>query len=457
MGMKAADRLADYVWQARFGDFPAQVIVKAKELILDSVGCALGATQTQTGKTYVKLAAALGGPAEATVIGGRAKVSHPRAAFVNSHLANLLDFDDTHDVYPPGHPGCLIIPSALAVAEVVGASGKELLTSVVLGYEVTLRLGRALGSNLWQAGHLPLTSLVGPAVAAAKLLGLDGDMVRNTLDILTLQSGLTVAAPRRRKADISSSLTLGNLKGGYGKAAEQGVLAAWEAKAGLTGNAGLLDLDLTDWFLLGLPVPGYDLLTDELGKAYWIMDMSLKPTPSCRWTHPAITAVWQALDNRAVRADEVSEVIIIGVERLQRYEWDTMLEAQFSLPCALALAMVGAEPGPGWYTTGRFKEADIRELASRVTYVRDPEAEALEIRDSRMTCAVEVVFEDGQTRSSRAESVKGAPDNPMSRDEVLAKFAANASFMTDVQIDGVIGKVEDLEEMEEVGALLGEC
>lgn len=224
--MKAADQIANYVWQARFGDLPPHVVVKTKELILDSVGCALGATQTETGQTYVKLATTLGGPAEATVIGGRAKVSHPRAAFVNSHLANLLDFDDTHDVYPPGHPGCLIIPGALAVAEAVGASGEELLTSVVLGYEVTLRLGRALGSNLWQAGHLPLTSLVGPAVAAAKLLDLDRATVRNTLDILSLQSGLTVAAPKRRKADISSSLTLGNLKGGYGKAAEQGVLAA---------------------------------------------------------------------------------------------------------------------------------------------------------------------------------------------------------------------------------------
>jgi 2-methylcitrate dehydratase PrpD len=143
--MSAGERLAEYVHESQFDGFPTVVIERAKELILDSVGCALGATQTDIGRSYINLAMDLAGKAESTVAGSGMRISALHAAYVNTQLANLLDFDDTYDVYHPGHPGCLIVQSALAMAEAIGATGEELLTSVILGYEVSLRVGHAVG------------------------------------------------------------------------------------------------------------------------------------------------------------------------------------------------------------------------------------------------------------------------------------------------------------------------
>jgi 2-methylcitrate dehydratase PrpD len=452
--MSVADQYASFVYSTQFEDLPLESIEKAKELILDSVGCALGATQTEWGKAQLRYASELGGKSEATVVGSRTRISCAQAAFLNAQLANLLDFDDTHDVYSPGHPGCLIIPAALAVGEAIGATGEDLVTAIVLAYEVTMRVGRSLGSILWNVGLPSLANPIGPAMATAKLLGLDEESVRRALDVITLESGLGVGKPTRRKWDVSEALTLGSLKGNYGKSAQQGVEAVWLAKSGLTGIMGLLDLDFTAWYLLGLPAEGYELLTQGLGEQYRILEMSLKPTPSCRWSHVPVTAAWQALKGRPVKATDVSKIVVKGVERLQRYNWETMLDAQFSIPCTLALAISGEPPGPGWYITGRFRDPDIRELASRVVFERDAEAEALEIRQGKMTGAVDITFTDGRVQSSYAGHVKGAPENPLTQAEQLAKFKANASTLADEHITEVIKTIKTLDELEDVGCLV---
>jgi 2-methylcitrate dehydratase PrpD len=268
--------------------------------------------------------------------------------------------------------------------------------------------------------------------------------VKNTFDILTAVSGLGAGVPVRRKWDIGASSVTGSVKGNRGVASVEGILAAWQAKHGFSGRTGLLDLDPRDWYLADLPVQGYEDLTKGLGETYRIMDVSFKPTPSCRWTHVPITAAWQALEDQPIKAQDISQIVIRGVERLKRYEWQTMLDAQFSIPCALALAITGAQPGPGWYTTGRFRDEDIRELASKVTYERDREAEALEIEQGKMVCEVNITLKDGQVKTAHADRIKGAPDNPMSRDEILAKFRANLSFADDVWIAKALDMVMNL-------------
>jgi 2-methylcitrate dehydratase PrpD len=451
---RAASTYAAYVHGARFDEFPQDVREKAKYLILDSVGCALGATQTQEGQANIKLSKVMQGRPESTVIGGGIQNSPWTTTFVNSQLANMLDFDDTWDVYPPGHPGCLIVPAALAVGESLHASGLEVLTAVVLGYEITMRVGRAVGSILWMTGAPSLPDQIGPAVVTNRLLGADEATVERTFGVLALDFG-----PRGRltfqKYDVPSSMDLDTLKANMGGSAELGVLAGYKAKSGLVGMSGLLDLDYTGWCMEGLLPQGYGDLTRGLGREHWILKMSFKPTPSCRWTHVPITAAWSALGNRPVRAAEIDRVIVRGVNRLERYQWERMLQAQFSNPCALALAMTGATPGPGWYTSGRFRDADIRELASKVRLERDPEAEAREINDRGMTCTVEIKFKTGEVKSARCEHVKGAPGNPMSGDELVAKFKTNASHLKPGLQQQIIETILHLETVSDIASLMG--
>jgi 2-methylcitrate dehydratase PrpD len=428
--LNAGERLAKYAEKTEFSDFCEEIIEKAKYLILDSIGCALGAVQTELGRNYIELAKHLGGNEESSVIGDANKVSCMNAANANTHLADLLDFDDTYDLYPPYHPGCTIVPSALALGETVKASGKELLTAVILGYEVSLRVGRAAGSLLWSLwpSLSTLSKLVGPATAACRLLNLDREAFKRAFDILESGSGrLELAGPKRIKHDIPKESVRGSVKSNYGLVSLRGILAARQAQKGLTGMKGLLDTGLRTWYLIGGKVDNYDELTKGLGESYRIMDMSFKPTPSCRLTHLPITAAWQALEDYPIKAEEIAEITVKGVERLKHYEWETMLDAQFSTPCALAMAISGGEPGPRWYTTGRFKDADIRELASKVKFEYDPQAEALEIKNEKLTGTMVIRLKSGKVKKAYVEQIKGAPDNPMSEDELRAKFRANAS------------------------------
>jgi len=452
--MNTSEILAKYVEEAQFHDFPKEVIAKAKYLILDSIGCALGGVQTDIGRIYIELAKDLRGEPESTVIGDGTKISSMNAANVNTQLANLLDFDDTYEFYPPGHPGCEIIQTALALGEAVRASGEELLAAVIVGYEISLRVGRAAGSFLWHLWISPLgisSRLLGPAAVACRLLKLDREATCNALRIAQAQD---IGLPLRGKHSVPEDTTVGVVKGNYGIASLQGILAARQAQKGLTGMKSLLDADRKTWYLRGGEVDNYDELTQSVGKSYRIMEVSFKPAPSCRWTHPPITAAWEALKGRPVKAEEIAQIIVKGVERLKRYEWEAMVDAQFSIPCALALAISGEEPGPRWYTTGRFRDADIRELARKVKFEHDPKAEELEIKEGKIMCTVEIIFKDGNIKKACIEHIKGTPDNLMSEEELRAKFRANAvSVIAEAQIGQAIDSIMNLEELAEVSLL----
>lgn len=448
---KPVEILAKYIKEAKFSDFPPEVVKRAKYLILDNIGCVLGATQTDVGKNYLKLAKTLGGGKEATVPGIGTRISCLNAAYVNGQLANTLDFDDTYDIFMPAHPGNGLVQTAVALAETTDATGKELLTAVILGYEVCLRVGRAGGPIDWQWPLSSSVMTIGTAAVSASLLHLDHEKICETLR----QIDPWTVPPRREKFDVPAVLTMSDIKNNAGLHAVKGILAARRAQNGLAGwRLGLLDRDFKGWYLAGGEPEGYKVLTARLGKIYRIMEVSFKPTPSCRWTHAPITALWQALDKKPIKADDVKQIIIKGVIRLDRPEWDHMLQAQFSMYCAVAMAARGVEPGPNWYVTGRFKDPDIRELAGKIKLENDPEAEELDIKEGKTKCTVKVIFKDGTVKEAVIHKVIGAPDNPMTDNELQTKFRANTkAIFNAARIDKIIDLVMNLEQLPRVSNL----
>lgn len=448
-----AARFAHFVTSARYELLPIEVADWIAALVEDNLGCLLGALALPESRPIRSVSEPPWEGAPALAVGtGRAPIN--TAVFCNSQLANLLDFDDTYDFFIPFHPGCLIVPAALAVAESVGASGREFLTAVATAYEVALRVGRSLGDTLWCV-NIPWAGFaqLGPAIAAAKLYRFDAEKIRALFSIIALDARIPALQRTLMKADIPGGAPRGSLKGNFGSMAEAAVSSAAKAKAGLNGVPGLLDWNEADWRRAGFPGAGFDEMVENLGQDYLSTQVSLKPTPSCRWTHPAITAVWDALSGRTLDASSVVRIRILGVPRLERCEWLRMVEAQFSMPCAVALAASGIEPGPKWYAEEAFRSKAISDLAGKVVQERDASAELTELREARVSCAVEIELKDGKKLHGHCKAVKGGPENPLTSSDRRAKFAANTAQLVDCGRD-VRAALQELPQSSSLGDLI---
>jgi 2-methylcitrate dehydratase PrpD len=448
--LKPIEILSKYVNTARFDDFPEDVVTMAKYLILDNIGCALGGTQTDIGRKFLRMATSWKGSPESTIIGTGTRVSCMNAVYVNTQLANVLDFDDTYDLFSPGHPGNALVQTAISMGDEVNASGREVLTAVILGYEITLRIGRSTGPIEWQNSMYLDSMTRGTTTVASRLLKLDQKETCNALHHV-----YEFTFPQhRQKFDLPASMTVEETKSNYGLDGIRGILAARLAQQGVTSAKSILDGDIKKWYLSGGELDRYDILTGGLGKTYRIMEMSFKPTPSCRLTHGPVTALWKALDHKSVKAKDIDQIEIKYVKRLDRPKWEIEMEAQFSMQCVIALAALGIEPGPGWYNTGKFKSPEVRELAAKVKLEDDPEAELLELKERKVNCTATVKFKDGTVKKATIHHIKGAPDNPMTHDELKAKFKANTiDILSEAQISKLIDTVLNMEKLEKISEL----
>lgn len=449
--MSITETIAEYIEQTKFDDFPKEVVERAKYHILDNIGCALGGYQLDISKMHIDVAKGLGSSAQSTLIGDGTRVSSVNAAYTNATLAMGLDFAD-HYPHAPSMIGSPTVQSALALGEARHISGEELLTAVIVGYEVAIRVGRATGMDRTpDVPHVQINLPFGSAAAACKVLGLNQQEIESALGIV---GGRMRGNPMRRTAPPGTQSTSHTTKSDRGYNAISGALAALQAEKGLKGKQDVLDGDAF-WQAGGADRCRFDELTMGLGEMYRIMEMEFKPWPSCRACHTAITGVLKTLEGWDVDPEEIEEIRLRTILYLIGYEWDTMMEAAFVCPCAVALAVMSGEPpGPRWYTTGRFKDPDVRAFARKIIYEFDPEPERVRRELGKWICKATITAKDGESKTARIEYAKGRPENPMTEAELKDKFRANAdSVVPEGQIEGVLRMIEDLEDLEDVSAL----
>ena len=156
-----------------------------------------------------------------------------------------------------------------------------------------------------------------------------------------------------------------------------------------------------------------------------------------------------------MEAKDIEEIVLTQAVLLPvAYEWDTMVQAQFSLPCAVAMSIAGGEPGPGWYQTGRFKDPDIRELARKVKVVEDAEASELWVKYGQLVGTAEVKTRDGKIRRAHIEYPKGEPENPLTEEELQHKFMTNAmATLGQRKAEELKQRLLHLEEVKDVSTL----
>lgn len=453
--MDAACAFAENAIAVKFEDIPAEALRATKVGILDTLGTALAGSTAAGGREVVSLVKEWSDKKEATLVGDGSKVLAIGAAMANGAMAHALDYDDTHETAHL-HAGVSTIPVAMAVAERMGGvSGKEFLTAVTLGIDAVCRMG--LANPEGPAGFI-LTAVYGffsAAITAGKLLGLREEQMVNALGIAYAQ------AAGNNQCVVDGAQTK-RFQAGF--AAKGGLLAALMAQKGITGARDSLEgrMGLYKTYHGGRYNP--DALTEELGKRFEGVNLSFKPYPCCRFGHAHVDAALALAKEYDIQPDEVEGILAfvskephimcdpLEVKRNPR----TSVDAQFSIPYAVATALVHREVKINDFTPTAIKDPAVLSLANKVTPVLDPSLGSHE----PPAAVVEVKTRRGTYRQ-RIEYAYGHPENPMSDEALAQKFRDCASYSVKPLPEGrlgslleAVGRLEEVADMEEVFRLL---
>jgi len=412
---------------------------EAERAFVDTIGVALAATDDPT---VVTLLAAVddvvpGGPCRMLVDPRPARAAH--AALVNGTAAHALDYDDvTYEVR--GHPSAVLVPTALAVAEEQGSSGRAALLGYLAGYHAMCVLGAALDlprhySKGWHA--TATLGVVGAAATAAQLYGLDAGRTAHALAI----AGSTASGSRRNFGTMTKPLHAG-------LAASRGVTAARLARAGFTADPTMLEAPLGYLDLYGDGAePTATAEVPDLGHHR----LSVKRYPACYNTHRAIDAV---LDGPPVDLDAVESIRVTvepsGLGPLIHARPRTGLEARFSLEYTVAAALADREASLATFTDEQCNRPAVQALLRRIEVVESPTPPVGPLEWALGYACVEILLRDGTVHARRADQPRGYGQNPLSDAELHAKFTDCAQFGTGHEQDDLLRALDSLRSVDDL-------
>jgi 2-methylcitrate dehydratase len=441
--------MAEFAVNLRYDDIPQEAIHEAKRFLLDSMGCALAAVHNDDMQAMYRFIEKLGGTPEATVIGTGHKTNAPNAALMNCLLTRALDYNDIYWAQDPSHPSD-IIGAALATAEANGKNGREALVAIVIAYELEMRWCHAAVPGIREVGwhHASLTQFVSPLVA--------GRMYDLDVDQLVAAVGISGSSHFTLGGVVAGHLT--NMKNTADPlAAQAGVFAALMAREGYTGpveviegKEGLIEvLNNVEWHT--------DELLKCLGHEFLITRCSYKAFPTEALTHQPITATLKTRQEHALTPSDVAEVVVETTTRgadilsdSSKYRPKTKETADHSLPYVIAVALADGSVLPRSFEEERLKDPVIWDILGKIRVVADPEIDALFPRIKR--ARVTITTTSGEKHTAQTDVAKGAPEDPLTDEEIVAKFRANAAgVLSCAQQDRVIEATWHFEDISHVG------
>lgn len=450
MSATISEQLADFLLEMRFEQLSGDTVGMAKLCFLDWLGSAMAGRAAKPTEALLAVARDLGGNEEATLIPDGRKTSALLAAMVNGGASHVVEMDDLHKGSIV-HPAAPVIPAALAVAEREGASGEDLIAAIVAGYEVAVRAGEAMGTSHYRYWHSTGTcGIFGATAAAGRLLDLDRDRL-----VAALGSAGTQAA------GLWAFLAEGTMSKQLhpAKAAADGVLSALLAQQGFTGATRIFEDD--KGFCRAMAQEA-DLtrFTDGLGKPpYRIMDTCFKAYAACYHIHSAIDATLQLCRQHTIAGNGVQAITArlyrVAVDLLANIQLANPYVAKFHVPFCLATAAKYGSVGLEAFSEERLGSNVLKELMAKVTLAHDPELD----RDhpARFPAVVEIVTKAGDRHALRVDYPKGDSKNPMSTEELVAKFHQLAAGWPEATRKRVVDQVMALEQMDNVAALFDEA
>lgn len=450
--------LSQFVADLDFDGVPRSVIESAKRHLLDTIGVGLmGATQPMPKNALKGIAAIPGSAGAAHVWGSDLKLAPPYAAMANGISAHVLDFDDTHTTAIV-HGSAILAPTVLAIGEHLNASGRDILTAFIAGWEVAARVGLAAQGSMHQRGYhtSSVAGVFGAAAAAAKLLGLPPEQITFAIGL----AGSQASGINEYQSNGSSSKILHT-----GWAAYSGIVAAYLAQAGMTGPLTVFEgrLGFLNAYALRERVK-LDELTAGLRTRWETSNVSIKPYSCCHFGHAFIDCAKQ-LNAKGLRPADVEyiecvvaeiQVAMVCEPADQKRQPDSPYAAKFSLPFMVAAALSDGTVGHETFTPENIARPDLLDLARRIGYrVAAPE----ELTFPRYFPGwLRVKAKGGREYEERMDINLGTPENPMAPSAIEEKFRHNAAAAVDsAQTERLISSVASLERSNAVafGALTG--
>jgi 2-methylcitrate dehydratase PrpD len=412
-GAEITSTLAGYMSQAGTRQLPSAVIEKTKHVILDTLAAMISGAELPPGKFAIQFARAYKGDKVATIAASNVLCGPIEAALVNGMLAHSDETDDTHS-FSQSHPGCSVVPAALAVGEQFGIDGSRFMRAVALGYDIGTRVTITLGRLPYMAethrSTHSISGTFGSAAAAACAANLTEKQMRWLLSY-TAQQTSGLASWQRDTDHIEKAFDFA------GMPARNGVTAALLVQAGGTGVDDVFS-GADNFFQAFLPKNDTAMIIEKLGERYEVTRTSFK-----KWTTGSpIQAVLDAMVNLQKKtpfsADEVRQVLV-RVATNEAAIVDNREIPDISLQHLVAVMMIDKTVSfKTAHDVARMKDPVVLRHRAKVQLIPDEE---LERRMPRREAIVEIVMGNGTRMTEHVEAVRGTFDNPMPREEVVAK------------------------------------
>ncbi len=414
--------LARFVKETSYENLPGEVIHQAKICILDLVGAACAGATAIPGHVITEIIEEAGGSSQAVLIGRKEKVPALNAALGNGLYAHSLEFDDLHrrSILRPGSP---IIPAALAAAEKVGASGKELITAIVIGYEIGIRIAEAMTPSHYNYWHTTGTcGTFAAAVAAGKILKLNENQLIDALGHAGTQAAGLMELHYSPEGMMSKPLHAS-------KAAQNGLLSAMLASGGYTSTKTMLSGE-KGFLRVFAPKAKMEKITEGIGVDFKIMQISFRLFASTRHTHAGIDLALR-LREKGIKPEDIELLRIqtYGVARDLVGEPfpETIYEAKFSLPFCVSTALVYGHVGIEDFTEERLHDQTLEELMSHCTVEVDPLLDAH--YPDKWAAKLNVILRNGTVDHEQTDFPRGDPENKVSLEELHTKFRRLSSLL----------------------------
>lgn len=450
-GLTAA--VARAVHDLRYDDLPQAVVRKAKDVVLDALGCQLACSTLPHGRIAIEFARTQAGRPDATVIGTDLRTSVEHAALVNGILGHGDEIDES--LLGFGHASAVLVPAVLAVGERERASGREMIVALVAGYELAGRLSRA-GFNLdviaprnWQQAST--AGSIAAAAAAGRLLRLGTERLRAAFG-LAAEQACGLQAMRTENGHMNKSFHMG-------VGSRNGVASAYLAQLGYGGVLSVLE---PPWSVFEAFVPAEEAmpaeLTRELGRRFDVLESRFKRYAAGSPTHCAIASMLAIMAAQRLTAADIADLLVrmpaLEVRLLSRSE-----TLSVNLEYIMAVAAVDGRVSWEQYSDERQRDPIVRALWQRVKVIGDPEMDAMK-RANLGARPAEVVLttRDGRTFTERMLYPPGHPRNPLSREELEEKFLYWSTRVISrdraMRLKTMVEDLERTSDVNELGALL---
>ena len=418
----STNHLSQFLEQITFSDLSAKSVEEAKNAVIDTLGICIRGSSYESSKVIYSCLETINTDSDdkSGLWGLDQKASSTEAAFYNSATAHTVEMDDWHRDGTV-HPGCVVIPAALAIAEAINASGKDLLVAIASGYEIVARIGMAAQGTQQERGFHPTGTcgVFGAAAAAGKLYGLSKQQLNMAFGI----AGSFTGGLLEYQSNGAWTKRLNPAS-----ATKAGVYAAKLAEAGfigpetiLEGKAGFLKAYSNSYSL--------EIIDNLSSKdTLQIEKISRKPYPSCRHTHAAIDAILNIFSKSDIAIEDIKEINVESYDRVieatmrpeeRKYRPQSQVDGQFSLPFCLALAVYYREIAPEYFSEEFFKQNKLLELTSKVKASATKELNDLYPAQN----PARVIVKTGSAEySNTVYDPKGDPENPLTAEMIDNKF-----------------------------------